>query len=137
MPDYANARLALRQLVADLAQQIADPPPPLPLHPPTIDEALAGLDEDQAAQFQKVWDALNDGDRDQRGRFVYVVTENDFRTAAARRVVIVDTEGADGHGGYEATFIAQTSETAKARTIVDTLNEHPPAPPVPYDEEPF
>lgn len=134
MPDHANARLALRRLVAGL---IVHDRPPAPRHERPIDERLAELDDDEKADLQLVLDALDDERRDTRGRFVYVVTENDFRTAAARRVVIVDTEGADGHGGYEATFIAQTSETAKARTIVDTLNEHPPAPPVPYDEEPF
>lgn len=136
MPDHANARLALRRLVADLAMRAMERPPAVT----SIDETLATLSADQAADLQLVLDALDDERRDTRGRFVYAITECDFRTASPRRIVIIDTEKADAHQGYEAELVAACTEMGKARTIVDTLNEHPPVappPPLGYDEEPF
>lgn len=135
MPDHANARLAARRLVAHLV--VRSQPA---RNGEAIDALLAELDADEAADLQLVLDALDDGQRDTRGRFVFAVTERDFQTAGARRVVIIDTERADGHQGYEAEYVASLTSEAKARTIVDTMNEHPPAvppPPLGYDEEPF
>lgn len=139
MPDHANARLALRRLVAGLVAQTSPDGPTATTRDLsaelTMDQLLAELDTDEAATFQVVLDALDDQARDERGRFVYAVTEHDYQTGAPRRMVIIDTQNADGHQGYEAEFVAAPADVAKARTIVATMNDHPPVPA--YDDEPF
>lgn len=141
MPDTAHARLALRRLVAGLIGRTT----PAPFSDRTIDDLLAMLDTDEAADLRAVLDALEfaemvTGVAAQTPRFVYAEKDRDYRTGSARGYVVLDLITVDVDG-CEAELLASCPTLVHARTLAATLNEHPPqfSPDVPtaYDDEPF
>lgn len=151
--DPSHARLRLRNLIAGLVASTATPSAPRAIAVaglgvnPTIDDLLATLDTDEADDLAVVLAALDEygviADAICAGsalvpRFVYVAKGHDWRTGAARGLSVVDLIGVDRENA-KADLVANVAEDVKARTIVATMNSHPPvgAPPAGYDEEPF
>lgn len=145
MPDHANARLALRRLVAGLIigrdnlhglTSGGEEPLSASL---TTDEILARLDTNEAADLEQVMATLTDSEAD-RPRFVHVPKDIDYKTGAARGYAVVDLAGVDDHQHGGDLFASCPCPTeVLARTLTANLNANPPEAGgiVGYDEEPF
>lgn len=143
MPDTATAREALRRLVAglivarDLNGLTSNGEEPVSSSL-TTDEILARLHTVEAAEFDAVLAALDEVHEVTAPRFVYAEKDRDYKTGAARGYVVLDL-AAVCDLNHEAELFAACPSQVNARTLVGTLNEHPPAmaPPFGYDLEPF
>lgn len=113
--DPANARLALRRLIASTAgvravRPISDPGEPLRPEP-TVDDVLAELDTDELADYEVVLDALR------------VCQPQRFAVFGCDVVDLAET--LDPHSGGIVRRVATGQTGPIATAIVAMLNEHP------------
>lgn len=136
MPDTANARLALRRLLANV---IPHDRAPAPRHPDerTIDAILAELDTDEAADLQLVLDALADNETP---RYAWVVLDRHPDSGGVLDCAVLDLVNAIGaHGSGEVEVYARMgSNQYAAQDLARHLVAHPiPVPDYDPNAEPF
>lgn len=126
----ANARLALRRLVAGLiAEDDGYAPPP---SESTLDELLAQLDTDESADFALVLDTLTDLASTGRDRPRFILVRGFDHPTGPGPLYVVDTEAAapDPFGVRMAQVLGQAAGTESGRVAVRHLNKRPDL----YDE---